>query len=196
MKRVLKAGPLYWLAWLATSVRFVVHGDSMLPNFRREQYVLVRRLGRRKGPNRGDVVVFQHHLRPGVSFMKRVIGLPGDRVQVHNTRVFIDGVPLDEPYLKGEGPPSGMATIRSSNRDSRLECTLHEGQYFVLGDNRTHSDDSGRFGPNISAQRCKRDRVETPHQDQAILYVLTNLLMFRMGINHFATISQRLFNYI
>ena len=148
MKRVLKAGPLYWLAWLATSVRFVVHGDSMLPNFHREQYILVRRTGRRGGPNRGDVVVFQHHLRPGISFMKRVVGLPGDRVQVLQSRVLIDGRPLDEPYLKGGPKTPGTAELGTSDGSSvDAEWSLQEDQYFVLGDNRMHSDDSRRFGP-------------------------------------------------
>ena len=147
--RVLKVGPLFWLAELMTSSRFVVHGDSMLPNIHREQYVLVRRLSPyRGGPNRGDVLVFQHHLKPGISFMKRVVGLPGDRVQVRQGQVFIDGRPLDEPYLKGgPGAPGTTEPEPSAGSAAEAEWTLHGDQYFVLGDNRVHSDDSRRFGP-------------------------------------------------
>ena len=153
LSRLLKAGPLYLLAELVASSRFIVHGDSMLPNFDREQYVLVRRLSpRRGGPNRGDVVVFQHHLRPGINFMKRVVGLPGDRVQARRGQVLINGRPLDEPYLEGAPKaPEGASMPREGSSDG-VEWTLHDGQYFVLGDNRIHSedsrpDDSRRFGP-------------------------------------------------
>jgi signal peptidase I len=145
-------GPLYWLPWLP----FVVHGESMLPNLGPEQYVLVRRLGRGRGPSRGDVVVFRHHLRPGMTLLKRVVGLPGDRVRVRRGRVYVDGRMLDEPYLPylndraatPDTPDLGSSRVPGDG----VEWTLHEDQYFVLGDNRNPSpgsrpDDSRRFGP-------------------------------------------------
>ncbi|MCE2405677.1 MAG: signal peptidase I [Dehalococcoidia bacterium] len=143
-----------WLPRLATSVPFVVRGDSMLPNFDTDQYVLVRRLGRDRGPNRGDVVVFRHHLRPGMTLLKRVVGLPGDRVQVRSGRVYVDGRVLDEPYLPSVPHPSDSGGTPDTTKplDREVEWVLHEGQYFVLGDNRNPShpgrpDDSRRFGP-------------------------------------------------
>ena len=138
------------LASLAASSRFVVSGDSMLPNFDHDQYILVRRLDRVEGPRRGDVVVFQHHLRPGISLLKRVVGLPGDRVRVTEGRVYVDGRLLEEPYLHGGTQAPAAAAPRSSGgAGPGTEWTLHEGQYFVLGDNRSHPhpDDSRRFGP-------------------------------------------------
>ena len=153
MSILLKAGPLRWLADLLTSARYVVHGDSMIPSFHPEQYILVRRLGRGKGPNRGDVVVFQHRLRPGITFVKRVVGLPGDRVIVRGSQVYIDGTRLYEPYLGEDAEAAGLGEIEPpEGPDSGAEWTLQEDQYFVLGDNRSHSrgsrpEDSRRFGP-------------------------------------------------
>ncbi len=154
LTRLLEGGPLYWLPWLAASVPFVVRGDSMCPNFAPDQYVLVRRLRRNKGPGRGDVVVFRHHLRPGMDLLKRVVGLPGDRVRVRQGRVYVDGRMLEEPYLSSvPRPVEGAGTPDAPGRpDAEVEWALHDGQYFVLGDNRDPShpgrpDDSRRFGP-------------------------------------------------
>ena len=143
-----KAGPLYRLAELVTAARFVVHGDSMLPAFAREHYILVSRLAwRRAAPTRGDVLVLRHPLRPDWHFIKRVVGLPGEEVRVKEGTVLIDGLPLEEPYLSDAVGVAHAAGTGSEPVSAEGEWTLLEGQYFVLGDNRTHSDDSRRFGP-------------------------------------------------
>ena len=149
----LRFGPFYKLAETLTSVRFVVQGESMEPSFRRDQYVLVSRMAyRRREASRGDVVVLHYPRQPGRNYIKRIVGLPGEKVRVEGSRVFIDGRLLEEPYLQAEGPPGKSNTpLRSATPGGSLdrpdEWSLGERQYLVLGDNRSNSHDSRSFGP-------------------------------------------------
>ncbi len=114
---------------------FSVDGSSMQPGLHTGEYVLVNKLAYLfHGPERGDVIVFHYPLDPSQDFIKRVIGLPGDKIVVNPTQVFVNGVQLHEPYI--ETPENVTITI-----------TLKAGQYFVMGDNRPNSDDSRSWGP-------------------------------------------------
>lgn len=129
---------IYTLVNLATS-RYVVEGHSMLPNFQGDEYLIVNRFEYMfDDPERGDIVIFHYPEDPSRDFIKRVIGLPGDYIRMENGQVFVNNVPLDEPYV--------LDLCHSSNCRFR-EWTLGEDQYFVLGDNRNSSQDSTRFGP-------------------------------------------------
>ncbi len=91
-------------------------------------------------PERGDIVVFEPPTPSSKPYIKRVIGLPGERVEIRDGAVFIDGQELNEPYLQGE----------ETDCPGRGECgevVVPEGQIFVLGDNRDNSQDSRAFGP-------------------------------------------------
>lgn len=122
---------------------FIVSGASMAPNFATGDYLIVDEISYRfSTPQRGDVVVFNAGFIPnyaGQRFIKRVIGVPGDTVDVANGQVKITEngkiTVLDEKYL-----PKGLETIGSVN------MTLKADQYFVLGDNRTYSYDSRYWG--------------------------------------------------
>ena len=85
-------------------------------------------------PRRGDVIVFRFPRDPSRDFVKRVIGLPGDVVEIRRGVVFVNGQPLDEPYI----------TKRSI--DSMAPVRVPPGGYFVLGDNRASSNDSRDWG--------------------------------------------------
>ena len=119
--------------------RFQVRGSSMEPSMHNEQYVVVSKLAYRLGdPQRGDIVVF---VSPNGSddYIKRVVGLPGERVEVRAGSIWIDGYRLDEPYIADRIPYNG-------------EWRLGEDEYFVLGDNRANSSDSHAWGP-LSRER-------------------------------------------
>ena len=96
---------------------------------------------------RGDVVVFKYPENPERDFIKRVIGLPGDRVEVKQKRVFINDRPLQDPYAHYADGPPGSGEARSDDlREAYGPVTVPEGQYFMMGDNRDNSQDSRFWG--------------------------------------------------
>ncbi|KKQ73965.1 MAG: Signal peptidase I [Berkelbacteria bacterium GW2011_GWB1_38_5] len=121
---------------------FIVDGLSMEPNFHSGQYILVNRWQYNFGePARGDVVVLKFPGDPEhKKYIKRIIGLPGEKVQIINGTVYINDQKLNEKYL-----PNGMLTLPNVNR------TLRDDDYFLLGDNRPNSSDSRTWG--ISPKR-------------------------------------------
>jgi len=129
---------IYALVNLSTA-RFVVEGSSMEPNFHSDEFVIVSRLAYIVGdPERGDVIVFHFDEEQKRDFIKRIVGLPGETVEMIEGRVYVNGVLLDEPYIAEHCRPSQCSD------DS---WTLEDDQYFVLGDNRNSSQDSHDFGP-------------------------------------------------
>jgi signal peptidase I len=135
---VILIGAIYALVNLAT-VRFIVQGPSMEPNFEDNQFLIVSRVKYLLGePQRGDIVVFHYPGNTEEDYIKRVIGLPGEVVEIYDTLVYVNGVPLDEPYINEPCRPEQC-------RDNLWE--LGPDEYFVMGDNRNRSEDSRRFGP-------------------------------------------------
>jgi signal peptidase I len=119
---------------------FIVSGESMVPSFKNGDYLIVDEISYRfSEPQRGDVIVFNFPLRPSERFIKRVIGLPGETVQVENGDVFITSgqntYQLTEKYL-----PDNLKTIGD------VTTTLKADEYFVMGDNRQYSYDSRMWG--------------------------------------------------
>lgn len=117
----------------ATIQTFVVVMSSMEPNFHDGQRLVVNKAVYFFGePERGDVIIFKAPNGRNEDFIKRVIAIPGDIVEVKRGAVYVNGVALDEPYIMS--PPS-----------YRVDKTeVAENSYFVLGDNRNHSNDSRR----------------------------------------------------
>lgn len=112
-----------------------VVGRSMDPTLENDQYLAVNKLGYRlHEPQRGDIVVFHDPRNDDRKLIKRVIGLPGEVLEIDNGQVFIDSRLLDEPY------------IQTSARYSYPVTSIPDGHYFVLGDNRNNSSDSHNWG--------------------------------------------------
>lgn len=116
---------------------FLVQGASMEPNLETGDYLIVDEITYRfRPPQRGEMVVFKYPQDPSKKFIKRIIGLPGEDVEIREGKVYIDGKPLKEDYL-----PENILTFP----DQKIK--LKENEYFVLGDNRNFSLDSRIFGP-------------------------------------------------
>ena len=96
---------------------------------------------------RGDVIVFKYPSEPERDFIKRVIGLPGDRLELKRKKILINGQPLDEPYVQFlEPPPAEGASPTDDLRAWYGPVTVPEHQYFMMGDNRDNSQDSRYWG--------------------------------------------------
>lgn len=120
--------------FLAQATR--VYGQSMEPNLHTDQRLIVEKVSYRfHGPRRGDIVVLK---QPGCDdcelLIKRIVGLAGEEVAVHDGQVYVDGQPLEEPYL---------SRVTGGHYESVRVPPLH---VFVLGDNRSASNDSRSFG--------------------------------------------------
>lgn len=113
----------------------------MEPNFKAGEYLLVDELSYRlRSPKRGEVIVFKYPKDPSYYYIKRVIGLPGETIEIKDGKVRIynyenpEGKVLSEPYIKGV-----------TKED--IKTVLNKDEYFVMGDNREFSSDSRVFGP-------------------------------------------------
>jgi signal peptidase I len=115
-----------------------VEGTSMMPGLEDQERIFVNKFVYRWEPiQRGDIVVFHYPRDTSKSYIKRVIGVAGDRVRIENGLVYVNGEPLDEDYV-----PAEYADARSYP-----EITVAAHSFFVLGDHRTMSNDSRDFGP-------------------------------------------------
>ena len=115
-----------------------VEGGSMEPGLEDQERIFINKLVYRlESVDRGDIIVFRYPRDPRKNFIKRVIGLPGDRVRVTNGQVYLNGQEIQEPY------------VPEHYRDSRSypEIEVPAGSYFVMGDHRSMSNDSREFGP-------------------------------------------------
>lgn len=122
---------------------FVVEGSSMEHSFHNGEYLFIEKVSYKLNtPKRGDVIVFRYPRDTRYNYIKRVIGLPGETVQIKDGQVYINGSVLPESYIN-----DGEETYIDNNRDLNYEITLEKNQFFMMGDNRAHSSDSREWGP-------------------------------------------------
>ena len=121
---------------------FFVNGASMEPNFENGDYLLVDEISYRfKEPNRGEVIIFHPPQDPQNYYIKRIIGLPGETVELTDGRIII----YNGQYPAGEQLDESQYLVKSRiNEIAKVE--LGENEYYVVGDNRNNSLDSRRFG--------------------------------------------------
>jgi len=117
---------------------FIVKGQSMEPNFENGDYLIIDEISYRlREPQRGEVIVFKYPYNPSQRYIKRIIGLPGELIEVKDGRVMVENQVLNEAeYLS-----SGLTM------PGNVRFLLDENEYFVLGDNRGSSSDSRQWGP-------------------------------------------------
>lgn len=144
---------------------FKIPSGSMLPTLLIGDHLLVSkflygvrlpytdtRVLRIRAPRRGDIVVFAYPEDDGKDFIKRIIGEPGDTLEVRNKRVYVNGAPLEDPW--GRYADQRTLPAGAGPRDQFGPVTVPEGQYFVMGDNRDRSLDS-RFWGFVEDARIK-----------------------------------------
>ena len=120
---------IFWIVNTATG-RFRIEGYSMLPTLEEGEYVIIDKLSYYlDDPERGDIIVLHFPNDRSRDFIKRVVGVPGDHVEIADGTVTVNGVALEEPYINAEPSYSGTWDVPEDN-------------FFVLGDNRNNSSDS------------------------------------------------------
>ncbi len=125
----------FFIFWLVHSLigRYRIDGSSMNPTLQDGEYLIINNLGYLLDePEKGDIVVFRHP-RNELNLIKRVVGVPGDQVEINNRTVWINGEVQEEPFI-ADSPNYGGSWV------------VPDGQYFVLGDNRNNSSDSHSWG--------------------------------------------------
>ncbi|WP_257350115.1 signal peptidase I [Pseudalkalibacillus decolorationis] len=126
----------------------VVDGESMMPTLHHQDRMIVNKLSYTVGePERFDVIVF--HAPEGKDYIKRIIGLPGDKIEYKDDQLFVNGKKVPEPYLKEfkQILSEGNLTYNFDLSEVINNTTVPDGHVFVMGDNRQHSKDSRNIGP-------------------------------------------------
>lgn len=148
IQSIVLALSVFVLLYLFVAQPNEVKGNSMLPNFVNGEYLLTDKLSYQFGePKRGDVVVFKAPPSEPCAvdeceYIKRIIGIPGDRVMVSGGQVYLNGQLLDQSWL-----PDEFVTDPGAFAEEGVEKEVPAGQYLCLGDNRSHSRDGREFGP-------------------------------------------------
>lgn len=119
---------------------FIVEGQSMLPTFENNDYLITEKISYMlRAPQRGEIVIFHPPDNPNVNYIKRIIGLPGDHIEIKDGSIYVNSQKIKEPYLASDENTLAIA--------KDLNIKLKNNEYFVLGDNRNHSRDSREIGP-------------------------------------------------
>ncbi|TCK62407.1 signal peptidase I [Seleniivibrio woodruffii] len=160
---------------------YQIPSESMVGTLLKGDYILLNRLAYIfSEPERNDVVVFEYPLEPSKDFIKRVIGTPGDKIELKDKVLYVNGQAQPEPFKQLNGMIPLPADI--SPKDSFTQITVPEGYYFMMGDNRDNSYDS-RFWGFVDEDAIKGKAVliywslETPAYDSA--WAKFPLSMFR-----------------
>lgn len=148
VQSIVLALSIFVLLYLFVAQPNEVKGSSMLPNFVNGEYLLTDKLSYQFGvPKRGDVVIFKAPSTESCSaeeceYIKRIIGIPGDKVMVKEGKVYLNRALLNQSFLS-----SDTITDPGSFSVEGVEKVVPEGYYLCFGDNRSHSRDGREFGP-------------------------------------------------
>lgn len=143
MQTILLAASIFLVIYIFIMRPFQVSGESMFPTFKNKEYILTSLIGLRFGaPHRGDVIVFKAPKDIEKDFIKRIMGEPGDTIQVKDGYVYVNGVLLDESIYLG----SDVRTYGGSFLKDGESVVVPEENYLVMGDNRMYSSDSREWG--------------------------------------------------
>lgn len=148
VQSIVLALSVFVLLYLFVAQPNEVKGSSMEPNFQNGEYLLTDKLSYQfSTPQRGDVVVFKAPPSEPCSaeeceYIKRLVGVPGDKIKVEGGKVYLNGVELNQFFL-----PSDFVTSPGAYLTEGVEMMMGPDEYLCLGDNRSHSRDGREFGP-------------------------------------------------
>src|SRR3989344_3973990 len=141
-------GAIFVLIYLLIAQPHRVSGRSMVPNFQDGDLILTDKLSYRFGePKKGDVIVLKYPKSETQEFIKRIVAVPGDTLEIRSNSLYINGQKSEEVYLPPDTITEGAAYIRENEI-----ITIEKDQYFVFGDNRLNSSDSRSWGPVTRAE--------------------------------------------
>lgn len=136
------AGAIFAIIYLFLFQPHQVVGDSMMPNFQNNEYILTDKISYRfQPPKKGEVIVFKAPTNIERDYIKRIIAEPKETIKVEDGRLFINGQVLEEGYI-----PNGVKTYPGQYIKEGVEYQIPPDTYFVLGDNRVNSSDSREWG--------------------------------------------------
>lgn len=135
-------GAIFALIYLFIAQPHKVSGSSMFPTFHDGDYILTDKISYKVGePRRGDVIVLKNPNDESQDFIKRIVGMPGDTIEIKQGNIYLSGQKLTENYL-----PTGTSTSGGRFLTENSLIKVGTNQYFVVGDNRDHSSDSREWG--------------------------------------------------
>jgi signal peptidase I len=142
LQTILMAFGLFLIIYFFLFRPFQVSGYSMFPTYKDREYILTNLIGLRiTGVKRGDVIVFKAPVDREKDYIKRVIGLPGETVSVHDAHVYINGKEFNETMYLNDVKTNPGAFLEEGKT-----VTIPKGEYIVMGDNRSGSSDSREWG--------------------------------------------------
>lgn len=143
LETIVFIGSLFIVVYLFVLQPNQIKGGSMEPSFFTGEYILTSKVTYRfRSPNRGDVVVFKSPKNPDIEYVKRIIGLPGDKILIKNSDLYVNGNLIQENYIAAK---TNLWQGGSTKEGEQL--TIPPEEIFVMGDNRPRSSDSREFGP-------------------------------------------------
>ena len=142
LETIVFVGSLFIVVYLFIMQPNQVKGASMEPTFISGDYILTSKITYKfKSLQRGDVIVFKSPKNPDVDYIKRIIGLPGDRINIDNGNIFVNEMMINENYISAR-----TNLWEGGFSKNGVTITVPENNLFVMGDNRPRSSDSREFG--------------------------------------------------
>lgn len=136
-------GAIFASIYLFVAQFHKVSGNSMVPTFHTGDYLITEKVSYRfRDPKFGEIVVLKNPRDESQDFIKRIIAIPGDTLEIKNGIVYVNNQPLSEKYL-----PEGTSTKAGAFITEGTSLKVASNQYYVIGDNRDHSSDSREWGP-------------------------------------------------
>jgi signal peptidase I len=143
LETVVFIGSLFIVVYLFILQPNQIKGASMEPTFYNGEYILTSKATYRfRRPQRGDVVVLKSPKNPDIEYIKRIVGLPGDKIMIHDGNVYLNNQLLEENYISAKTNLWEGGFIIDNTA-----FTVPDNEFFVMGDNRPRSSDSREFGP-------------------------------------------------